>query len=71
MNHIKPQKWSTEWYELATTDELILSIQEVRHLLEANPDKERSHRPIWNERIRRISEELNQRKLSGDEFEEP
>ena len=71
MNYINPEKWSSEWYELATTDELILSLKEVRHLLKGGADKERSHRSTWNERIRRISEELNQRKLSGDDFEEP
>lgn len=69
MNQIKPEKWSSEWYQLATTDELLLSIKEIRHLLKASTDTE-SQRSIWDERIRRISEELNQRELSGEEFEE-
>jgi hypothetical protein len=70
MNQIKPKKWSSEWYELATTDELILSIKEASDLLKVNPDKIRHKRSVWDERIRRISEELNQRKLSGEEFPE-
>jgi hypothetical protein len=71
MNQIKPEKWTKEWYELTTTDELILSLQEARHLLKVNPDKIRQHRSIWDKRIRMILEELNQRKISGEEFEEP
>lgn len=71
MNQIKPEKWSNEWYELSTTDELIISIKEARHLLKLNPEKVRHQRSIWDERIRKISEELNQRKISDDEFEVP
>ncbi|MCI0444100.1 hypothetical protein L0152_12925 [bacterium] len=70
MNQIKPEKWSNEWYELATTDELILTIKEARHLLKLNSDKVRHQRSIWVERIRRISEELNQREIADEEFEE-
>jgi hypothetical protein len=70
MNQIKPEKWSSEWYELATTDELILTIKEARHLLKLNSDKVRHQRSIWDERIRRISEELNQREIADEEFEE-
>ena len=69
MNQIKPEKWSNEWYELATTDELILTIKEARHLLKLNSDKVRHQRTIWDERIRRISEELNQREIADEEFE--
>lgn len=69
MNQIKPEKWSNEWYELATTDELILTIKEARHLLKLNSDKVRHQRSIWDERIRRISEELNQREIADEEFE--
>jgi len=70
MNQINPEKWSNEWYELATTDELLLSIKEIRHLQKPSAAKV-SESSTWNDRIRRISEELNQRKLSGEEFQEP
>ena len=70
MNQIKPEKWSNEWYELATTDELILTIKEARHLLKLNSDKVRHQHSIWDERIRRISEELNQREIADKEFED-
>ena len=69
MNLIKPEKYSTEWYELATTDELIVLIQEARHLLEINPS--RNQHSLWEERIRKMSQELSDRKTSGEEWEEP
>jgi hypothetical protein len=71
MNHIKPEKWSKEWFDLATTDELLLSNKEARNFLEMNPSIDHHRRSIWEERIRRISSELEQRKTSGEEWEEP
>ncbi|MCI0618365.1 hypothetical protein L0244_35760 [bacterium] len=71
MNQIKPDKYSAEWFELATTDELILSITEAKHFLETTPGITQHQRLLWEERIKKISEELDQRKTSGDEWQEP
>ncbi|HSE42812.1 MAG TPA: hypothetical protein VLH08_18755 [Acidobacteriota bacterium] len=71
MVQIKPSKWSSEWYELATTDELILSIKEVKHLLDINPKMAQRKRSQWEEKIQRLYSELGQRKTSGEDWEEP
>jgi hypothetical protein len=68
MNQIKPEKWSNEWYELATTDQLIQSICEARRLLEENPML--NERSRWSQRITELSKELNRRKTSGEDWEE-
>lgn len=69
MNQINAEKWSSEWYELATTDELTDLIKEAKDLLRSRV-MTRERRLIWEERIKRITDELNQRKTSGDEYEE-
>ena len=71
MNQINTEKWSPEWYELATTDELSIVIKEVQHLLETSTGMSHTQRSVWTDRIRRVSDELIQRETSGDDWEEP
>jgi hypothetical protein len=56
-NTIIPKKWSVEWFDLTTTDELLIALREAKEMI--HPKGERAgSRSLWQKRIRLIEEEL-------------
>ena len=57
MNKILPERWSREWYELTTTEELLEILREAKtanhHLAKVQE--------IWRERIAYLEKELKRR----------
>lgn len=71
MNTIKPRKWTTEWYELATTDDLEEVLKVLKASLKHPPGKSHleARRRLQN-RIEKIQKELDRRATSEIEWEE-
>jgi hypothetical protein len=58
MNQIKPSRWSHDWYELTSTEELILLLAQAKDAIHARTKK---NRETWKNRIRQMEEELLRR----------
>ena len=67
MNQIKPARWSPDWYELTSTEELITVSRQAKSAVRSRTGKSRT---IWLNRIRKLEEELHSREESEQDFEE-
>lgn len=67
MNHINPEKWSPEWFQLATTDDLISSLHEARRALESLDVR---HRALWKTRTTKLEEELQSRDIERQDWQQ-
>lgn len=59
MEQINPSKWSPEWYESTTEDELVVCVTEAKEALKhLSRTKDRS---LWQGRLQKLEGELAQR----------
>lgn len=59
MEQINPSKWSPEWYESTTDEELVLCITDAKEAIKhSSGTKDRS---LWQARLQKLEAELAQR----------